>query len=280
MKTLILRTVLFLGLSLPAFALRDLETGTFITADPAGFVDGPNLYAYVRQNPWTLFDPEGLQSAEQIDELKSLWDQGDLKAYQPKLDAAIQLRIDNRTGNSRNSIIRGLNEPYARRDVQERIDASKGNPGTEGVVATRTGQPVGAAIGIAAAMRKVGQANQTDSPPDSKQTPVSPEDSARARHYTSPEGLAGIKTDGAINPARGGGVHVETGPPFGSVKTAKEETGAAGSGAYVEFDAPGGMRPTNVGPRKTAVIPTDKPLPIQNLNPTYRKAPWWKFWAR
>jgi len=25
-----------------------------------GFVDGPNLYAYVRQNPWTKFDPEGL----------------------------------------------------------------------------------------------------------------------------------------------------------------------------------------------------------------------------
>jgi len=37
-----------------------LETGVFITRDPAGFVDGPNLYAYVRQNPWTAFDPEGL----------------------------------------------------------------------------------------------------------------------------------------------------------------------------------------------------------------------------
>src|SRR6266705_3272085 len=24
------------------------------------FVDGPNLYCYVRQNPWTKFDPEGL----------------------------------------------------------------------------------------------------------------------------------------------------------------------------------------------------------------------------
>ena len=40
---------------------RDLETGVFITRDPAGMVDGPNLYAYVRQNPWTKFDPEGLQ---------------------------------------------------------------------------------------------------------------------------------------------------------------------------------------------------------------------------
>jgi len=42
------------------FRYRDLETGSFITKDPAGFVDGPNLYTYVRQNPWTSFDPEGL----------------------------------------------------------------------------------------------------------------------------------------------------------------------------------------------------------------------------
>ncbi len=40
---------------------RCLETGMFISRDPAGFVDGPNLYAYVLQNPWTSFDPEGLQ---------------------------------------------------------------------------------------------------------------------------------------------------------------------------------------------------------------------------
>ena len=39
---------------------RDLETGTYLTPDPAGFVDGPNLYAYVRQNPWSKFDPHGL----------------------------------------------------------------------------------------------------------------------------------------------------------------------------------------------------------------------------
>ena len=100
------------------------------------------------------------------------------------------------------------------------------------------------------------------------------------RHYTSQEGMAGIRTDGAVNPARGGGVHVETGPPFGSARTGAAETGAYGKGAYVEFDAPGSMRPTNVGPRKTAVIPTDTPLPITDLNPTFKTVPWWKFWAR
>jgi hypothetical protein len=33
-----------------------------VSRDPAGFVDGPNLYAYVKQNPWTAFDPKGLWS--------------------------------------------------------------------------------------------------------------------------------------------------------------------------------------------------------------------------
>jgi RHS repeat-associated protein len=39
---------------------RDLEFGVFITQDPMGFVDGPNVYTYVRQNPWSSFDPDGL----------------------------------------------------------------------------------------------------------------------------------------------------------------------------------------------------------------------------
>jgi RHS repeat-associated protein len=39
---------------------RDLEFAVFLSRDPAGFVDGPNVYTYVRQNPWTAFDPLGL----------------------------------------------------------------------------------------------------------------------------------------------------------------------------------------------------------------------------
>ncbi|BCU78559.1 RHS repeat-associated core domain-containing protein [Luteolibacter sp. LG18] len=48
------------GLLNEGFRYRDLEFGIFLTRDPAGFVDGPNVYTYVRQNPWTKFDPEGL----------------------------------------------------------------------------------------------------------------------------------------------------------------------------------------------------------------------------
>ena len=49
------------GLLNEGFRYRDLETGTFITRDPLGFVDGPNVYTYVVQNPWTKFDPLGLK---------------------------------------------------------------------------------------------------------------------------------------------------------------------------------------------------------------------------
>lgn len=38
------------------------EGERWLTADPAGFVDGPNLYAYVYNNPLTSFDPYGLWS--------------------------------------------------------------------------------------------------------------------------------------------------------------------------------------------------------------------------
>ena len=48
------------GLLNEGFRYRDLETGVWLSRDPAGFVDGPNVYAYVRQNPWSAFDSEGL----------------------------------------------------------------------------------------------------------------------------------------------------------------------------------------------------------------------------
>ena len=60
--TLILSILIgYLLSTVPCHAYRDLETGVFLTRDPAGFVDGPNVYTYVSQNPWTKFDPEGLR---------------------------------------------------------------------------------------------------------------------------------------------------------------------------------------------------------------------------
>ncbi len=64
------------GLLNEGFRYRDLETGTFITRDPAGFMDGANLYTYVGQNPWTSFDPIGL--AEESINLKDALSSGDV----------------------------------------------------------------------------------------------------------------------------------------------------------------------------------------------------------
>jgi RHS repeat-associated protein len=38
----------------------DPEIGRWITPDPLGFVDGPNLYAYLHHNPLNAYDAEGL----------------------------------------------------------------------------------------------------------------------------------------------------------------------------------------------------------------------------
>lgn len=44
------------------FGKRDYDPklGRWLTPDPLGFADGPNLYAYVRNNPLILYDPYGL----------------------------------------------------------------------------------------------------------------------------------------------------------------------------------------------------------------------------
>jgi uncharacterized protein RhaS with RHS repeats len=39
---------------------RDLYSGTFLTRDPIGYGDGPNVYCYVHCNPITQFDAFGL----------------------------------------------------------------------------------------------------------------------------------------------------------------------------------------------------------------------------
>jgi RHS repeat-associated protein len=52
------------GLRNDGFRYFDLDAQIYVTADPLGFVDGPNVYAYVVQNPWSKFDPEGLSLSD------------------------------------------------------------------------------------------------------------------------------------------------------------------------------------------------------------------------
>jgi len=58
----------------------------------------------------------------------------------------------------------------------------------------------------------------------------------------------------------------------------RADTGSAAEGAFVEFDLPENAISTQVGPRNTARIPTDTPLPIAPLNPKIVRRPRWKIW--
>jgi RHS repeat-associated protein len=59
---------------------RDLELGMFISRGPAGFVDGPNVYTYVVQNPWSAFDPEGLEIRK-----GEGWEEGEWEKHDKKI---------------------------------------------------------------------------------------------------------------------------------------------------------------------------------------------------
>lgn len=46
-------------LHLAPYRAYDSELGLWLSRDPAGFIDGPNLYAYVLNNPVSYYDPTG-----------------------------------------------------------------------------------------------------------------------------------------------------------------------------------------------------------------------------
>jgi hypothetical protein len=110
----------------------------------------------------------------------------------------------------------------------------------------------------------------------------------RVRHHTNDAGLAAIRASGEITLARGWGrvatgIHVEV-EPFGTTRPGRggpaDDMGCAREGAFVEFDAPPDMVPYVCGPRHTAVIPADKPLRLDALNPVFVRVRryWWEFW--
>jgi RHS repeat-associated protein len=69
----------------------------FATRDPAGFVDGPNMYSYVRENPWTSFDPEGLEEQKTNKPTKSAYVvERPLAGDNPKENAANEKRFDRK----------------------------------------------------------------------------------------------------------------------------------------------------------------------------------------
>ncbi len=49
------------------FRVRFTDIGVYLQRDPAGLIDGPNVYTWVKQNPRSYWDPLGLKYSEQFD---------------------------------------------------------------------------------------------------------------------------------------------------------------------------------------------------------------------
>lgn len=126
---------------------RDLETDTFITRDPAGFVDGPNLYAYVRQNPWSAFDPDGLASG---DKYKSRDDAAVQAAIDISLGRTAEWQFDPRLNTNNSTQTAAANGPtryeFTSSVVRTKENAAKGFDIYEYTAAKTDGSPVGVSV--------------------------------------------------------------------------------------------------------------------------------------
>jgi uncharacterized protein RhaS with RHS repeats len=71
---------------------RDLETGTFLTRDPIGYRDGPNVYCYVHCNPITHFDAFGLADGDTLEDYQNKLDRI-TKEHEAEM-ASLQEKID------------------------------------------------------------------------------------------------------------------------------------------------------------------------------------------
>jgi len=66
-KNILLLLLIWVAAFSPCWAARYVSTCTYPIDAQTCYIDGPNLYTYVEQNPWTKFDPQGLQAAEASD---------------------------------------------------------------------------------------------------------------------------------------------------------------------------------------------------------------------
>lgn len=110
------------GYANEGFRFRDLETGAFLSKDPLGFVDGPNVYAYVQQNPWTAFDPDGLKTRPQH--------QNDIKRYRKEYDTKKgrlfnEAKVNGYSDDKLNRKLNDLQDRYERKIAKSEAAIAK-----------------------------------------------------------------------------------------------------------------------------------------------------------
>jgi RHS repeat-associated protein len=120
------------GLLNEGFRYRDLETGVWLSRDPAGFVDGPNLYAYVRQNPWTNWDPDGLKTVndynDDIAQLKKDQRAAMIDAHKRGLKGRMLYGVSRRYDMKIEAAQRGIRDIVETAQAMEEYTGSATNP--------------------------------------------------------------------------------------------------------------------------------------------------------
>ncbi|OUS03834.1 hypothetical protein A9Q81_06815 [Gammaproteobacteria bacterium 42_54_T18] len=231
----------------------DPDMGRFTQADPLGFVNGVNQYAYVLNSPVNYVDPWGTET-------KGPTSPGGSGGYQ---------EISYYTGN-----------PIG-------ADGHKVNPdlliGAAGLALAIATIEVSGPLYLAAEISLM-VSTDTVGPIGTGRAAEGASDLIKVRHHTSTNSSRQIKESQSIRVARGDdvnpvGVNVEV-APFGSARTASADTGAFETGAYVEFAIPRSSvipRKGYIGPRNNAIIPTpeNKPLSLEGLNPKFKKSTSW-----
>lgn len=151
------------------------EIGRWITADPAGFADGPNLYAYVHNNPLTRFDLYGLWDDADIETVHTnvlLYTAAEFTARGIVCGAGIGWELTNRSFGTRERMpighyfdqVSGPFEQFAdniRTSILEHANSIIGNDGPSAEMTyhvTNTAMTVGSLMAAGRQLVKTGAA--------------------------------------------------------------------------------------------------------------------------
>jgi len=72
LKNILWPLIVLATIACPCLAMRYVDSGSRPITQQTGFADGPNLYTYVKQNPWTKFDPMGLLGNDEMNFIDGL----------------------------------------------------------------------------------------------------------------------------------------------------------------------------------------------------------------
>ena len=223
--------------------------GRWLSADPAGEADGPNLYRYARNNPTSLTDPDGLQTqtARQRGEFREL----DVSEVPPLFRPAYErLSQDDRRLLARGEIALAY-DPTTRTVTRmtareydafvERVIRSGHNFGQANLTARP--RPRGPGSGGAGTRRRnPPRARPPSRPPPAQDPPPSAADAGDGTARNAGNGTGDSTGSGTSRDSAGSGAHRADG--HSTTQTPNDASGGSGSGAGRGVGAGPGTGPT------------------------------------